>query len=963
MATKKNLSSDILQRILDSGSSKVSIDDDSIWQAMMSGGPELFKKRSVRLIGLAMVAVFTVAFVVYSAVFYVQNVLLYKADLQINQFGTFVRKSYNSEYAMFLYDPAEAWAASGLQVQKGDRLFISSSGAYHTKYECLIDATRRNHWADARNQLLVDKGRDALNTPAIVDSLKKNLCRYIDMSIPPDSVDPKHPLYIDRKNLKVKQPLHLGDTALFGDVLMQIVPEEFLRDTGHLTASQVYGIPRMQSNVKEPLIIDHNGVLAFGVNDSRPQNNVGQILVVMEIYRQQTWQKALRKLFQGQLIDLPYFWYDYWRHHSVKLNAWWHPLASIAFALWVILEYLLACIILYCIPFLIYALIEKKSLFGLMALVAMISCHRPSTVETNIRMWENSGLATEEELATLNCWRQDSAMTDVLNDAFGSVIEFGTAGLRGPMGPGTNRLNAFSVARATQGLANYLNEQTLPDKKGVVIGYDSRKNSQAFALITADVLTANGIPVFLFDSMRPTPEISFAIRELNCMAGVNITASHNPKEDNGYKAYWHDGGQIVPPHDKAIMDKVQAIRPKDIRRNRVDSLVTYLGEEMDLRYAATTQLALLDKEADAAAKNLKIVYSPMHGAGNDIVPLCLKTMGITAVSRVMNQLPDNGEFASVQHNAKRQANPEDPKAMQYLLEQAQAEQADLAVATDPDADRFGFYCKDSKGTWQRVDGHQSTMLFTQYIIDTRKRMDSMPEHPFMGRTIVTSEIVRKIAQEAGITMYDEYTGFKWIAHRIETVSNEHPEYTFIGGGEESFCYLPYAFSRDKDAPASICLLAEMYASARMRGTTLWDDLMAIYKRYGFQREYTESVQFVQNTSWSKMKGNVMSAFRNDLKTIGGEECASIDYSDPTVAADHNMFDTSDVLQYFTKSGIKVTIRPSGTEPKLKFYVEVPCDTFRSADDYAQACRYTASVKDRIVAELAQILQDNHFEMK
>lgn len=964
MATKKNLSSDILQRILDSGSDKVSIDNDSIWQALMSGGPKLFKQRSVRLISYVLVAVFTVAFVVYSAVFYVQNVLLYKADLQINQFGTFVRKSYNSEYAMFLYDPAEAWAASGIQVQDGDKLFISASGAYHTKYECLIDATRRNHWADARSQLLMDHGRAALDSSAVVDSIK-NMCRYIDMSIPPESVDPKHPLYIDRKNLKVKQPLHLGDTALFGDVLMQIVPEEFLRDTGHLVAEQVYGIPRMQSNVKEPLTIQHNGVLAFGVNDSRPQNNVGQVLVVMEIYRQQTWLEALKKLFKGHLIDLPYYWYDYWRHHSVKLNAWWHPLAAIAFVFWVLFEYLIVCIFLYYLPFLIYALIEKKNVFhlSLIAAVTMISCNKPSTVETNIRMWENSGFATEEEIAILNSWRQDSTMTDVLNDAFGSVIEFGTAGLRGPMGPGTNRLNGFSVARATQGLANYLNEQATSDKRGVVIGYDSRQNSRAFALITADVLTANGIPVFLFDSMRPTPEISFAIRELNCVAGVNITASHNPKEDNGYKAYWQDGGQIVPPHDKAIMDKVQAIRPEDIKRNRVDSLVNPLGEEMDLRYAATTQMALLDKAADAAAKDLKIVYSPMHGAGNDIVPLCLKTMGITAVSRVMNQLPDNGEFASVQHNAKRQANPEDPKAMQYLVAQAQAEQADLAVATDPDADRFGFYCKDSKGTWQRVDGHQSTMLFTQYIIDTRQRLDTMPAHPFMGRTIVTSEIVRKIADSAGITMYDEYTGFKWIAHRVDVVTEEHPDYTFIGGGEESFCYLPYAFSRDKDAPASICLLAEMYASARMRGTTLWDDLMAIYKHYGFQREYTESVKFVQGTSWSKMKGNVMNAFRTNLKNIRGEECKCTDYSDQTVAKAHGMFDTSDVLQYLTKSGIKVTIRPSGTEPKLKFYVEVPCEHFQSADDYAQACQYTESVKDRIVAELAQILLDNHFEMK
>lgn len=330
---------------MDNGSEHVTVQNDSFWQALMSGGQKPFQRRSVRLISLALVTVCTIAFVLYSAVYYVQNVLLVKPEIQINRFGTFIRKSYNSEYAMFLYDPSEAWAASGIQVQKGDRLFISASGAYHTNYTELIDATENNHWADVRQQIIANEGRAALNNKAVIDKLQ--LYRYIDMSIPPDSIVPNKPLYIDRKNLKVAQPKHLKDSALFGDVLMQIVPENKMRDTLYQEEGCIYALPRMQKNVKECLVVDNDGVITFGVNDFRPSNNVGQILVVMEIYRNATGKKAAMKLLSGQLIDWPYYWYDYWCH-----SGWCRPLAALVFVLWVMVEFLILCFLLYSVPFL-----------------------------------------------------------------------------------------------------------------------------------------------------------------------------------------------------------------------------------------------------------------------------------------------------------------------------------------------------------------------------------------------------------------------------------------------------------------------------------------------------------------------------------------------------------------------------------------------------------------------------------
>lgn len=594
--------------------------------------------------------------------------------------------------------------------------------------------------------------------------------------------------------------------------------------------------------------------------------------------------------------------------------------------------------------------------------------HKPVELSPKIQAyqqsWNNNPFATQEEKDMLATWIAKGDTATIL-EAFGDTLKFGTAGLRELMGPGTNRMNKFTVALATQGFANYL-KKTYPNSCfHVVVGYDCRHNSKAFADVAADVFSANDIFVYLFDEMRPTPEISYALRDLQCVAGVNITASHNRKEYNGYKAYWYDGGQIVPPIDEAIVKEAAKLQLQDILYERNKELVKIIGDSIDHEYIATVRSAILDSIAFEKASALKIVYSPMHGAGYRIVPTCLAAYGIDQVSLVPNQLPDSGLFASVARTQRHEANPEDEQAMKWLLKQAKKEKADLAVATDPDADRFGFFCKDSKGRWHRIDGHQSTMLFTKYIIDTRNRLGMMPEKPFMGRTIVTSELVKRIAQDKGIRMYDEYTGFKWIAHRIDSVSNIDPDSTFIGAGEESFCYLPYDKSRDKDAPASICLLAEMTAEAQMRGTTLWDDLMAIYMQYGFQREYTLKwkISAENQRPWKENKEQIMLLFRNALHSIHGDAiCADYDYSQRDTALQRGLPKEDNVLQYFTQSGIKLTIRPSGTEPVLKVYMEIPSALFTSPEKYEKATKETASVKAEIEKELQQLLKDNKYQV-
>lgn len=968
-----NIPKEIVQHIVDSGKDRVTIENDSFLTVLLAKGKKPLRFRIARFIGFALVFIFTLGFVIYSASFYIQNVLLHKVDMHINQYGAFVRKSLNSEYAMFLYDPAEPWAVSGIQVQHGDRMFVTGSGAYHTNYTRLIDATENNRWADRREMY-------ATNNDSLLDVLDSMICRYIDVATPPQKLRINHPYAIDTLYRKVTKPRHLSDTALFGDVLIQIVPEYIMRDTSYLDTVNIYAVPRMLKDKKESIFVEEGGVLTFGVNDDIPSNNVGQILVAMEIYHKQTWVNAAKKICSGQFLDLPYFWYDYWLH-SILHNNWWYWFVSLVFVLWVMMEYVIFCAIFYFLPFLFIKdtwqpviklckrMKKPHTLILILALTGTMACTRQATFSPEIQAyrqaWYDNPFATPEDKQMLDEWFQNGD-TNAIIAAFGDTLKFGTAGLRELMGPGTNRMNRYTVALATQGFANYLKKENPNCCCRVVVGYDCRHNSKEFADMVADVFSANGIYVLLFDDMRPTPEISFAIREKQCAGGVNITASHNPKEYNGYKAYWSDGGQIVWPHDSLIIEEAKKVRIEDIRFTRVDSLVTFIGEDMDRVYADSVMTALIDLDAAAQARDLKIVYTPLHGAGYNIVPMCLAKMGVTQVSRVDLQKPDNGQFASVADIPSRQANPEDENAMRWVLEQAQAEDADLAVATDPDADRFGFYCKDSQGVWHRVDGHQSTMLFTQYIIDTRKRLGKMPEKAFMGRTIVTSEIVKRIADEAKIKMYDEYTGFKWIAHRIVSIRPLHPDSIFIGAGEESFCYLPYDCARDKDAPASICLLAEMTAGAKARGTTLWDDLMAIYLHYGFQREYTVKMKIEAHNGqlWATNKPLVMDVFRNHLKTIHGESFTCLDYKDSTAFQSRNLPKAENTLQYFTADNhIKVTIRPSGTEPVLKAYVEVPDSRFRSAEDYETLQADTKRIQEEIVAELKALLNNHDFEVK
>lgn len=338
------ISKEIVQHIIDSGNDQVTIENDSFLTALLTRGQKPIHFRTARFIGLSLVLIFSLGFVIYSASFYIQNVLLYKADMHINQYGAFVRRSLNSEYAMFLYDPAEPWAVSGIQVQHGDKMFVTGSGAYHTNYSRLINATEKNRWADRREMY-------AINDDSLLNVLDTLICRYIDVATPPSKIEIEHPYAIDTLYRKVSKPRHLKYEALFGDVLIQIVPEYIMRDANHLDTLNIYAVPRMLEEKKESISVEQGGVLTFGVNDDIPLNNVGQILVAMEIYHKQTWVNAALKIFKGHFMDLPYFWYDYWSH-AILHNNWWFWFVSLIFVLWVMIEYLIFCAILYFLPFL-----------------------------------------------------------------------------------------------------------------------------------------------------------------------------------------------------------------------------------------------------------------------------------------------------------------------------------------------------------------------------------------------------------------------------------------------------------------------------------------------------------------------------------------------------------------------------------------------------------------------------------
>ncbi len=552
-------------------------------------------------------------------------------------------------------------------------------------------------------------------------------------------------------------------------------------------------------------------------------------------------------------------------------------------------------------------------------------------VTAKAQVWLNGNFDedTKKEVKAL----LDSSDKNALIDAFYRDLEFGTGGLRGIMGAGTNRMNKYVVGMATQGFANYL-KKNFADRKqiSVVVGHDCRNNSRLFAETVADIFSANGIQVYLFESLRPTPEISFAIRQLKAQAGVNVTASHNPREYNGYKAYWEDGAQVLAPHDKGIIDEVNKVKVEDVKFAGNKDLIKIIGGEMDFDYMTAVHEALIDQDVINRQKDLNIVYSAMHGTGRVIVPLCLRSWGFQNINVVPEQMVVDGNFPTVVS-----PNPENAEAMTLGMKLGTKLNADLVVATDPDADRLAIVCRDNKGEWMIINGNQTAMMFCYYIITNMKKLGKMTGNEFLVKTIVTTEVIAEIAKKNNIELRDCYTGFKWIAREI-AISEGKKKY--IGGGEESFGFLPFDKVRDKDAPASICLICEIAAWAKDQGKTLYDLLMQIYQEYGFSKEFTINVTKPGKSGADEIKA-MMEGFRaNPPKDLGGSKVSVVkDFKtlEMTTAAGKQKLDmpeTSNVLQWLCEDGTKVSVRPSGTEPKIKFYCEVK-GTMKSAADYAE----------------------------
>lgn len=516
--------------------------------------------------------------------------------------------------------------------------------------------------------------------------------------------------------------------------------------------------------------------------------------------------------------------------------------------------------------------------------------------------------------------------TDLV-ESFYQNLEFGTGGLRGIMGVGTNRMNIYTVGAATQGLSNYLNKNFKDLKQiAVVVGHDCRNNSRLFAEVSANIFAANGIKVYLFDDMRPTPEMSFAIRQLGCQSGIILTASHNPKEYNGYKAYWDDGAQVLAPHDKGIIDEVNKVGAEDIKGlhtvlDTANPLIEIIGEEIDKLYLDKIKTISIDPEAIRRQKDMKIVYTPIHGTGMMLIPRSLQLWGFENVNTVPEQMVKDGNFPTVVS-----PNPENAEALSMAIALAKKIDADIVMASDPDADRVGMACKDSNGEWVLVNGNQTCMIFLYYIIKNRIAMGKMKGNEFVVKTIVTTELIKAIADKNNVEMYDCYTGFKWIASVIR--ENEGKK-QYIGGGEESYGFLAEDFVRDKDAVSACSLLAEICAWAKDQGKTLFDVLMDIYVEYGFSLNHTVNVVKPGKTGADEIKQMMVNFRTNPPKELAGSEVVLTKDYQSLKATDNkgNVTDiaqpaTSNVLQWYTVDGTKVSVRPSGTEPKIKFYIEV-----------------------------------------
>ncbi|MCM1071639.1 MAG: phospho-sugar mutase [[Clostridium] fimetarium] len=533
-----------------------------------------------------------------------------------------------------------------------------------------------------------------------------------------------------------------------------------------------------------------------------------------------------------------------------------------------------------------------------------------------------------------------------LIEAFYRDLEFGTGGLRGIMGAGTNRMNIYTVGAATQGLANYLKE-AFPDMPqiSVAVGHDVRNNSRKFAEIVANIFSANGIKVYLFDSFRPTPELSFAIRHFGCQSGVNITASHNPKEYNGYKAYWADGAQIIAPHDVNIIDHVNRIKNVgEIKFKGNPELIQIVGPDVDKAFLDAIKGLSLSPDVIARHADLKIVYTPIHGTGVKLVPDSLKNYGFTNIIHVPEQDIPDGNFPTVDS-----PNPENASAMAMAVAKAKEVDADLVVASDPDADRIGCVVRDSDGQYVLINGNQICLILLNYLMTRNAELGRLTGKEYIVKTIVTTETIKSVADANNIRMYDCYTGFKWIASVIRELEDTA---RYLGGGEESYGFLAETFARDKDSVSAISLMAECLAWAKDKGMTFMEMLKDIYVKYGFSHETGVSVVRPGKTGAEEIQAMMKNFRANPPKQLAGSPVVIVkDY------ADLNMTDlrdgkvtkmdfptTSNVLQYFTEDGSKVSVRPSGTEPKIKFYMEVRGKMETAADYHAADAAAKAKIE-------------------
>lgn len=560
--------------------------------------------------------------------------------------------------------------------------------------------------------------------------------------------------------------------------------------------------------------------------------------------------------------------------------------------------------------------------------------------EEKARQWLSPAF-DEETRSAVEAMINNDDKADLI-ESFYKDLEFGTGGLRGIMGAGSNRMNIYTVGMATQGFANYL-KINFKDKEqiSVVVCHDCRNNSRLFAETVANIFSANGIKVYLFDDLRPTPECSFAIRHLKAQAGVNITASHNPREYNGYKAYWDDGAQVLAPHDKGIIDEVNKVKVEDVKFEGNKALIQIIGEDVDKVYLEQVKTISIDPQVIKNQHDLKIVYTPLHGAGRVMIPRALASWGFDNVHCVKEQMVKDGNFPTVDR-----PNPEIAEALTLGLRDAKALDADILMASDPDADRVGMACKNSDGEWVLINGNQTCLIFLWYIITNRQAVGKMKPTDFIVKTIVTTEVIRKIAEKQNVEMRDCYTGFKWIAREI-AISEGKQQY--IGGGEESYGFLAEDFVRDKDAVSACALLAEICAYAKDHGKTLYDILMDIYMEYGYSHEYTINVERPGKSGADEIQ-QMMKNFRsNPPKELGGsvidvyKDFQSLEITKADGSKEKmDMPDTSNVLQWFCTDGTKVSVRPSGTEPKIKFYLEIK-DTMNSASDFP-ACEQRAAVK-------------------